>query len=57
MKRISTPGIDLAKNTFQLCALNRKGEVVFNKKVVRRKIFSTIENFDKADDFLIAMEA
>ena len=56
-KMISTLGIDLAKNTFQLCALTRRGEVIFNKKVARGKIFSEIEKFDKADDFLIAMEA
>ena len=49
-KMISTLRIDLAKNTFQLCALTRRGEVIFNKKVARRKIFSEIEKFDKAKE-------
>ncbi|MCY4644601.1 MAG: IS110 family transposase [Bacteriovoracales bacterium] len=57
MKRISTMGIDLAKNTFQLHAADRKGGKVFNKKVKREKLLGEIEKFDKEDDFLIAMEA
>ena len=55
--KISTLGIDLAKNTFQLHAASRRGEKIFSKKVKREKLLSMVEKLDKEDDFLIAMEA
>ena len=38
MSNIITIGLDLAKNVFQVCGLNRSGKIVFNRKVNRNKI-------------------
>lgn len=57
MKKVSTLGIDLAKNIFQLHAASRRGEKILSKKVKREKLLSVVEKLDKEDDFLIAMEA
>jgi len=51
---IKVLGIDLAKNVFQLCAINQAGKEVFNRQVRRAKLASTVSNLDP--DF-IAMEA
>lgn len=55
--KVSTLGIDLTKNTFQLHAVSHREEKIFSKKVKRKKLLSMVEKFDKGDDFLIAMEA
>lgn len=47
-------GIDLAKNVFQLCAINQANKVIFNRTVRRAQLVSTIAQFPKT---LIAMEA
>ena len=57
MKKVSTLGIDLAKNTFHLHAAGKKGEKLFSKKIKRDKLLGAIEQCDKDEDFLIAMEA
>ena len=57
MKNVSTVGIDLAKEIFQLCGMDKKGKVLFNKKVKRDKLVSFIEGLEREGDFLIAMEA
>ena len=55
--KISTVGIDLAKNTFQLCMLDGRGRVVCNKKVPREKLLSILEKFNWETDALVAMES
>ena len=57
MKKVSTVGIDLAKEIFQLCGVDKKGKILFNKKVKRDKLASFVEGLEKEEDFLIAMEA
>jgi transposase len=56
MSKISTVGIDLAKNTFQICAMSKAGKVIFNKKFPRSKVLDKIKSLDKEEDFHIAME-
>lgn len=46
--------IDIAKNIFQVCGLNEHHKVVFNKKVVRSKLLSTLSQL--MCDFVV-MEA
>ena len=57
MKKISTLGVDLKKNIFQLHAEDRRGNKIFSKKIKREKLLGAIEGLDREDDFLIAMEA
>ena len=57
MKKISTLGVDLAKNIFQLHAEDRRGNKIFGKKIKREKLLGAIEGLNREDDFLIAMEA
>lgn len=52
--KIKLLGIDLAKNVFQLCALNQAGKVVFNRSVRRAQLHSTVA---KLEPTTIAMEA
>ena len=51
---IKIVGIDLAKNSFQICALNHAGKVIFNKKVSRTHLANTLRQLPTS---LIAMEA
>lgn len=51
--KIKLLGIDLAKNVFQLCALNRAGMVVFNRAVRRPRLRQTIAQLEATT---IAME-
>ena len=51
---IKVLGIDLAKNVFQLCAINQAGKEVFNRQVRRAKLTPTVANLEPT---LIAMEA
>ena len=44
--KASTIGIDLAKNVFQLHGADRKGKKIFNKKVRRKDLLSTIKKLD-----------
>jgi len=48
-------GIDLAKNTFQVCVLGIDGSVISNKKISRSRLLLEIEQGCR--DAPIAMEA
>ena len=52
--KIKLLGIDLAKNVFQLCALNQANKVDFNRTVRRARLRSTVA---KLAPTTIAMEA
>ena len=52
--QITTLGIDLAKNVFQLHGVNEKGKVILTKKVKRTKLLETIA---KLPSCVIGMEA
>ncbi len=54
MKQVTTLGIDLAKNSFQLHGVNAEGKTVLKKKVSRSQLLSTIANLPPC---LIGMEA
>lgn len=47
-------GIDLAKNVFQLCAINQANKVLFNRSVRRDKLITTIAQLPLT---IIAMES
>ena len=53
-KVIAVLGIDLAKNVFQICAANAKGERIYNRQVSRAKLLSTLANIPPC---LVGMEA
>ena len=55
MEYIKALGIDLAKNVFQLCGVNRQGKRIYNKRVTRAKLMETLVNLPK--DCRIFMEA
>lgn len=50
----SVISIDLAKNVFQVCAMNDQQEVVFNKKVKRKQLLDTLRQFEPTT---VVMEA
>ena len=50
----SVISIDLAKNIFQICALNENNEVVFNKRVKRRKLTQVMSQLEPTT---VVMEA
>ena len=52
--KTTTVGIDLAKNVFQVCALNRAGKVVSNQAVKRAALTETVAQLQPS---LIAMES
>jgi len=52
--KIKLLGIDLAKNVFQLCALNQANTVLYNRTVRRARLSSTIAKLELTT---IAMEA
>lgn len=52
--KIKLLGIDLAKNVFQLCALNQANKVLFNRTVRRARLHQTLANLEPTT---IAMEA
>ena len=54
MKSYSIIGIDLAKNVFQVCALNQANKVEFNRKFLRNKLAVFIQ---QQNPTRIAMEA
>lgn len=51
---VTTMGIDLAKNVFQLHGVNERGKAILTKKVTRRKLLETVA---KLPSCLIGMEA
>lgn len=40
--KTTTVGIDLAKNVFQVCALNRAGKMISNRQVKRAALTETV---------------
>lgn len=54
MSEISMLAIDLAKNSFQVCAVRRDGSVVFNRAVSRPRLHHLLA---QQDDCIVAMEA
>src|SRR5690606_30043551 len=57
MENLSMLGIDLAKNTFQVCGTDRRGIVQFNKKVSRDKLLQFVLNLPQDGAMTVAMEA
>ena len=47
-------GIDLAKNVFQICAINQAGKEAKNRSVTRAKLVTTMTGFEPTT---VAMEA
>ena len=54
MKKLSTIGIDLAKNIFQLHGADEKGNTLFKKRLTRKKVISFLVNLEPC---LIGIEA
>jgi transposase len=54
MKDVSVIGIDLGRKNFQVCAMNKQGKTISNKKVTRDKLAQTIQQMPTC---LVAMEA
>lgn len=52
--QVSIIGIDLAKNTFQVCGVNKAGKQIFNKTLNRNNLFHFVERYP---DAIVAMEA
>jgi transposase len=42
----SLVSIDLAKNVFQICAMDDDQKIVFNKKVPRKKLLHTLSQLE-----------
>ena len=51
---IKLVGIDLAKHVYQLCAVNDRGRVIFNRQVRRARLLATVARLPQT---VIAMEA
>ncbi len=51
---ITRIGIDLAKNTFQVCAVNQRGQVIFNKAVKRAALADLIARTERCEVILEA---
>lgn len=49
---ITRIGIDLAKNIFQVCAVNKHGKVIFNKTIKRKALPSFVANIPPCDVIL-----
>lgn len=54
MQQVTLLGIDLAKRVFQVCGLDRRGEVMFNRNVSRARLEAFIQQYPEAT---VAMEA
>ncbi len=52
--KVSIIGIDLAKNVFQVAALNRGGKPIMNRSVRRAKLLDVVRRFEPT---ILAMEA
>lgn len=55
MERISTVGVDLSKQVFQVCGKNHAGRVLWNRKVSRDKFLSTLRELPQGTQ--VFMEA
>ena len=54
MKHCKTLSIDLAKTVFQICATDKNNNILFNKKVTRKKLIESVIN---ANPEMIIMES
>ncbi len=54
MENITTVGIDIAKNVFQLHRIDKGGKVVLQKRIPRGKLAEFMDNFPPC---LVGMEA
>ena len=54
MKQVTTIGVDLAKNVFQVCVLGPSGQVKLNRQINHKQLLNTLRQYPEA---LIAMEA
>ncbi len=54
MKKITIIGIDLAKNVFQVCGMDSRGQVLLNRKISRKQV--TVF-FAQLPSCIVAMEA
>ena len=52
--QVGTIGVDLAKNTFQVCEINEADEVAFNRPLRRAQ---ELRFFARLDPCLVGMEA
>lgn len=52
--KVKLIGIDLAKNVFQICALNQSGRVLFNRSVRRSQLAEQLQNIEPTT---VAMES
>lgn len=52
--KVTTVGLELAKNVFQLYAVDKKGKCVFNKRLKRKSLLPFFANLDSC---LVGMEA
>ena len=57
MNKISVMGIDLAKSVFQVCATDKRGRILFNKKIRRETLLGFLEKQEWESDAVIAMES
>ena len=57
MREVSTLGVDLAKNNFQIYGSDYFGHGLFNRKVSREKFFKEVLLMKRSKDFIVAMEA
>ncbi len=48
MSNITLIGLDLAKNIFQICGLNKAGKVQFNRKIKRNKLRASLLDHPQA---------
>lgn len=51
-QNITRVGIDLAKNVFQLCAVNRQGKILFNRTLKRHQVTSFVANLSLCEIIL-----
>lgn len=54
MKNINAIGIDLAKNIFQICAVDNKHRMIFNRQVKRSAVLSSLRDIEPT---IVAIEA
>ena len=45
MKQVTTIGVDLAKNVFQVCVLGPSGQVKLNSQVKRKQLLNTLQQY------------
>lgn len=51
-QNITRIGVDIAKNVFQLCAVNHQGTIIFNKTLKRNQITPFFANLARCEVIL-----